>query len=392
MVPIRNFCIIAHVDHGKSTLADRFLELTGTVSSRQLQAQMLDMMPLERERGITIKLTPVRMQYKSFVLNLIDTPGHVDFSYEVSRSLAAVEGAILLVDATQGVQAQTLANLHLARNLGLTIIPVINKIDLPQSDISAVKEQMVNLLDVAEQDILLASGKTGVGVIEIMDAIVSRVPAPSGDLLKPFRALIFDSLYDEYRGVIAYVRVIDGSLTQGQRIRFCATEAAGETLEVGYFAPHFVPQRHLGVGDIGYVVTGLKDLAKCRVGDTVTVEGATVVPLPGYKQVQPMVFASVYPSEGGKFEDLRKAMSKLKLNDASLSFEPERSQALGFGFRVGVLGLLHLEIMKERLRREFATEVTVTIPQVAYRVVLTNNEVLMARSPRATRPFARKAP
>ncbi len=432
---IRNFCIIAHVDHGKSTLADRFLELTGTIEARNLKPQMLDMMPLERERGITIKLTPVRMAYRKsqianrsndkrlaigdlpqpnsecFILNLVDTPGHVDFSYEVSRSLAAVEGAILLVDATQGVQAQTLANLHLAREQGLKIIPAINKVDLPQADIPAIKEQMVNLLGVKQEEILLVSAKTGQGVPELLEAVVERVPAPTPPippLIKggiegglPLRALIFDSNYDEDRGVVAYVRVVDGEVNKGDRIRFFATKVETEVLELGYFIPTFSPQAKLRAGEIGYIVAGLKDLAKCRVGDTVTITNSKsqianrmpaendlrlaisdllIQPLPGYKEVLPMVFASVYPAEGAEFEELRKAIMKLKLNDASLSFEPERSQALGFGFRVGVLGLLHLEIMKERLKREFNVDVTVTIPQVAYRVTDTSGQTKLARS------------
>jgi GTP-binding protein LepA len=418
---IRNFCIIAHIDHGKSTLADRFLELTGTVEARNLKPQMLDMMPLERERGITIKLTPVRMQYKSdrsnktYILNLIDTPGHVDFTYEVSRTLAAVEGAIILVDATQGVQAQTLANLHLAREQKLAIIPVINKIDLPQSDITAAKEQMVNLLGVKKEEILLVSAKTGQGVKELLEAVVERVPASTPPQSPPFqggkkgglplRALIFDSTYDEYRGVVAYVRVVDGEVKKGDKISFFAAKIETEVLELGYFIPTLSPQASLATGEIGYIVTGLKDLAKCRVGDTVIkfqisnfkFQNNTQFripnlqseicnlqsrpePLPGYREVLPMVFASVYPSAGYKFEDLRKAMGKLRLNDASLSFEPEQSQALGFGFRVGVLGLLHLEIMKERLKREFGMEVTVTVPQVAYRVTSSSGAIKVIKS------------
>ncbi|MCX6743547.1 MAG: translation elongation factor 4 [Candidatus Parcubacteria bacterium] len=367
---IRNYCIIAHIDHGKSTLADRFLELTGTVEKRNMKAQILDSMDLERERGITIKLTPVQMKYQDYTLNLIDTPGHVDFTYEVSRSLACVEGAILLVDATQGIQAQTIANLYLAIEQNLTIIPVINKIDLPNAQVTKTKIEIINLLGCKEDEILMCSAKTGEGVKEILDAVIKRVPATLTNTQEPFRALIFDSFYDEYKGVIVYVRVFDGELKKGQPVFFIASETTTETLEVGKMKISLDPTEILAAGQIGYIVTGLKDVEKSRVGDTITLKGAEVEPLPGYKEVRPMVFAGIFCKEGSEFNRLREAVNKLKLNDAALFFEPEHSSALGFGFRCGFLGLLHLEIFQERLKREFNLDLIVTVPSVGYKVTL----------------------
>jgi len=367
---IRNFCIIAHIDHGKSTLADRFLELTGTVEKRKMQAQILDSMELEREKGITIKLTPVQMNYNSYILNLIDTPGHVDFTYEVSRSLACVEGAILLVDATQGIQAQTIANLYLALDQDLVIIPVINKIDLPNAEIEKTKLEIINLLGCKEEEILLCSAKTGQGVKEILDEVVAKVPPPIAQKDLPFRAVIFDSFYDEYKGVIVYVRVFDGELKKGEKVLFIASQVEAECLEVGILKPEMKAQNILSAGQIGYIVTGLKEVEKCRVGDTITLKGAKVEALPGYKEIRPMVFAGIFCKEGSEFNRLREAVNKLKLNDAALTFEPEHSSALGFGFRCGFLGLLHLEIFQERLKREFNLDLIVTVPSVAYKVTL----------------------
>lgn len=380
---IRNFCIIAHIDHGKSTLADRLLEFTGTVSKREMKDQMLDMMDLERERGITIKLQPVRMDYKDYVLNLIDTPGHVDFNYEVSRSLAAVEGALLLVDATQGVQAQTLGNLYLALEQNLAIIPVVNKIDLPNAEIEKTIQEMVALVGCKKEEVILSSGKTGAGVSEILEAVVKKIPSPGGRAAEPLRALIFDSKYDDYKGVVAYVRVVDGEVKRGDKMFLMATKTQSEVLEVGYFKPKFQPAEELSAGEIGYVVTGLKEIEKCRVGDTITqaASSGVVQPLPGYKEVKPMVFAGIFCKEGDDFPKLREAILKLKLNDASLTFETEQSKALGFGFRCGLLGLLHLEIVEERLRREHNLDVIVTVPSVAYRVTTSRGEVLIIKSP-----------
>jgi GTP-binding protein LepA len=373
---IRNFCIIAHIDHGKSTLADRFLELTETVPKREMKEQILDQMDLERERGITIKLTPVQMSYNGYILNLIDTPGHVDFTYEVSRSLAAVEGAILLVDATQGIQAQTLANLYLALEQNLTIIPVVNKIDLPNAQMEKVSQEMINLLGCKEEDIILASAKTGQGVSDILEAVIKKVPSPQGEGEKPLRALIFDSSYNEFKGVVAFVRVVDGEVRAGDKIIMMATGASEECLEVGVLKPKLEAREKLTVGNIGYVVTGLKEVEKCRVGDTITAYGLgpTVKSLPGYKEVTPMVFAGVFPKEGHNFNQLREAIIKLKLNDAALTFEPEHSAVLGFGFRCGFLGLLHLEIFAERLKREYNLDLIVTVPSVAYRVIFKDKE------------------
>jgi GTP-binding protein LepA len=391
---IRNFCIIAHIDHGKSTLADRMLEITNTVEKRKMKDQILDGMDIERERGITIKLQPVTMNYQGYQLNLIDTPGHVDFSYEVSRSLAAVETAVLLVDCTQGIQAQTLANLYLALEQNLTIIPVVNKIDLPAADIVKTKREIIDLLGCREDEIIASSGKTGAGVKEILDAVIAhgrepRVPeeAETAAVAADYtRALIFDSKYDIYRGVVAYVRVFNGSLRKGDKIKLLFTGIESEVLDCGVFKPDYVSTGSLNVGTIGYVVTGFRAVADCRVGDTITanqglVKDAAVEPLPGYKEVRPMVFAGIFPREGNDFKELREAMDKLKLNDAALVYEPERSDALGFGFRCGFLGLLHLEIFQERLRREYNLDLIVTVPSVAYKVIKSNGEEIIIRTP-----------
>jgi GTP-binding protein LepA len=386
---IRNFSIIAHIDHGKSTLADRMLEITGTVEKRNMKAQLLDGMDIERERGITIKLTPVSMEYKGYNLNLIDTPGHVDFSYEVSRSLAAVETALLLVDCTQGIQAQTLANLYLALEQNLTIIPVVNKIDLPAADVSKTKREIIKLLGCKEEEIFCTSGKTGEGVAAILDEIISRSEPPKEpEILSAInysRALIFDSKYDTYRGVVAYIRVFNGVIKKGDKIKLASVRADSEVLDCGIFRPGYVSTGELRPGQIGYVVTGFKQVADCRVGDTL-VSGANlgfdeIETLPGYKEVKPMVFAGIFPREGSDFKELREAMEKLKLNDAALSYEPERSDALGFGFRCGFLGLLHLEVFQERLRREYNLDLIVTIPSVAYKVLKTNGEETIIRTP-----------
>jgi len=369
---IRNFCIIAHIDHGKSTLADRFLESTKTVTSREMTERIMDTMELEKERGITIKLQPARMSWKGYELNLIDTPGHVDFNYEVSRSLAAVEGAVLLVDATQGIQAQTIANLYLAMEQNLTIIPVVNKIDLPNAEPEKTKLELMNLLGCEEDEIIEASGKTGLGVENILDAVVAKVPPPLGSLEAPFRAAIFDSFFDEYKGVVAYVRVVDGTVKKGSALKTLGTKTTLQALEVGYLRPFLNPEESLSVGEIGYIITGLKEVEDCRVGDTITLEHATVEQLPGYKAVNPMVFAGIFTKEGDQFELLREAIGKLKLNDAALIYEPEHSSALGFGFRCGFLGLLHLEIFQQRLEREFGLELVVTSPSVAYKITLSS--------------------
>lgn len=382
---IRNFCIIAHIDHGKSTLADRMLEITKTVEKRKMKEQLLDRMDLERERGITIKLQPVTMNYNGYILNLIDTPGHVDFSYEVSRSLAAVEGAVLLVDATQGIQAQTLANLYLAVEQDLTIIPVINKIDLPAADVPKTKNEIIKLLGCDENEIILASGKTGQGVEEILNSVIKSVPFPKGMEEAKLRALIFDSNYDEYKGVVAYVRIVDGRIKKGERILLVATGAKSEALDVGIFKPDYKTTGELKTGEIGYIITGFRDVSECRVGDTVTIANSEkisgVKSLTGYKEVKPMVFAGVFPKEGNNFQILREAISKLKLNDAALFYESEQSEALGLGFRCGFLGLLHLEIFQERLRREYNLDLIVTLPSVAYKVKMKNGEDIIVRTP-----------
>jgi len=371
---IRNFCIISHIDHGKSTLADRFLELTKTVKQNKMHPQYLDRMPLERERGITIKLQPVTIKYnlkgEEYILNLIDTPGHVDFSYEVSRSLAAVEGAILLVDARQGVQAQTLANLYLAQKQGLKIIPVINKIDLPNIDLEKRKRELREFLNVQAEEIICVSAKDGTNVEEILKALIKKIPPPQGSSDSPFQALIYDSFFNDYKGVIAFVRVFNGKIEKDKRVRFLATKAEANVLETGIFRPELEEKQSLQAGEIGYIITGLKDIEKCRVGDTVGLVQEKVKPWPGYKEPQPMVFAGLYLQQGQEPDKLRQALVKLKLNDASLIFEPEHSPALGFGFRAGFLGLLHLDIIKERVKREYGLDLIITSPNVMYKVWL----------------------
>jgi len=437
---IRNFCIISHIDHGKSTLADRFLELTGTVEKRKMREQFLDRMDLERERGITIKLQPVRMEYKvsnpaviasersergnplenhgiasslpavaprndKFILNLIDTPGHVDFSYEVSRSLAAVEGAVLLVDASQGVQAQTLANLDLALEQGLTIIPVINKIDLPQARVEETEKEILQILEAAPRGVNLGanlpnylgdslpkkiSAKNGTNVEQVLEAIIQRIPRPAGQVEAPLRALIFDSQYDTYKGVIAFVRIVDGQVKPGQKILMLASGAQSEVLEVGIFKPELTSAENLKAGEIGYLATGLKDVSLCRVGDTITISRTVpwtasrgqsskcgLKPLPGYREPKPMVFASFYPAAEADFERLKDGLNKLKLNDASLVFEPESSEALGRGFQCGFLGLLHLEIVNERLKREYDLDLVITAPSVSYKITFRQAQGIM---------------
>ncbi len=369
---IRNFCIIAHIDHGKSTLADRMLEITGTKQMREMKEQLLDSMELERERGITIKLTPVRMHWKGTELNLIDTPGHTDFRYEVSRSLAACEGAILLVDASQGIQAQTLAVLYMALEHDLTIIPVLNKIDLPAADPERVSEEVMRLLGCSKEEILLISAKEGRGVDAVLDAVLERFSGPRGIGDGNTRALIFDAVMDPYRGAVAYVRVVDGELRKGQIIYMLGTQSKFELLDVGHFSPHYVSDGLLLSGQIGYIVTGAKDVAQVRTGDTVT-STADQKPLPGYKHVQPMVFAGLYPSEADDYPKLRESLEKLALNDAALTMEPERNVALGNGFRCGFLGLLHMDIVQERLEREHDCDLIITAPSVLYEVELTSS-------------------
>ena len=370
---IRNFCIIAHIDHGKSTLADRMLQITGVVDDRAMRAQYLDRMDIERERGITIKSQAVRMPWDldgaPHVLNMIDTPGHVDFTYEVSRSLAACEGAVLLVDAAQGIEAQTLANLYLAMENELTIIPVLNKIDLPAAQPEKYAEELAKLIGCEPEDCFQVSGKTGVGVEPLLDEIVRQIPAPTGDANAPARAMIFDSVYDTYRGVVTYVRVIDGNLNPRERIAMMSTKATHELLEIGVISPEPVPCKGLGVGEVGYLITGVKDVRQSKVGDTVTnaAKPATDA-LGGYRDPKPMVFSGLFPLDGSDYPDLREALDKLKLNDAALVYEPETSVALGFGFRCGFLGLLHLEIVRERLEREFDLELISTQPNVVYEV------------------------
>jgi GTP-binding protein LepA len=367
---IRNFCIVAHIDHGKSTLADRMLELTHTVEARDMRAQYLDRMDLERERGITIKAQAVRLFHDGYELNLIDTPGHVDFTYEVSRSLAACEGAILLVDAAQGLEAQTLANYHLARDAGLTIVPVLNKIDLPAAEPEQRAAELAKLLDGEASDVLLVSAKTGQGVEALLRAVIEDVPHPEGDERAPLRALIFDSAFDTYRGVITYVRVKEGVLPSNAKIRMFATHVTSEAEEAGVMAPEATPVDALGPGEVGYLVTGLKDVHHAKVGDTITLAGKTgaAEPLPGYREPKPMVWSGLYPAEGGDYSELREALDKLKLSDSALVYEPETSQALGFGFRVGFLGLLHMDIVRERLEREFGLELISTAPNVEFHV------------------------
>ena len=378
---IRNFCIIAHIDHGKSTLADRMLEKTGTVQNRDMKEQLLDSMELEREKGITIKLAPVRMRYKEHELNLIDTPGHVDFSYEVSRSLQACEGAILVVDASQGIQAQTLANVYLALAADLTIIPVLNKIDLPAADVPRVSAEIINLLGCDESDILKISAKTGQGVEEVLDSVINRIAAPQGTVEAPTRALIFDSYYDDYRGVILYVRAIDGTIKKGDTIEMLATSASGIALEVGSLSPVMTPSDELRTGEIGYIVTNLRTTRDARVGDTVTVKRAHATEaLPGYKLVKPFVYAGFFPVSNDEYQDLKDAVEKLSLSDSALQFEPENSPVLGFGVRIGFLGLLHLDIIKERLELEYDLDLVITNPSTDYHVTLNSGEVLDIKS------------
>jgi len=378
---IRNFCIIAHIDHGKSTLADRMMELTGTVAHRDMKSQLLDSMDLEREKGITIKLAPVRMRYHDCDLNLIDTPGHVDFSYEVSRSLAACEGAVLVVDASQGIQAQTLANVYLALAADLTIIPVLNKIDLPAADVVRVSAEIINLLGCTEDDIIKISAKTGEGVTDVLDAIIERIQPPVGDASGPTRALIFDSYYDDYRGVILYTRVVDGEIRKGDAIEMLATNAHGLALEVGALRPMMKPEDTIGTGEIGYIVTNLKTTRDARVGDTVTVRRAhSGTQLAGYKHVKPFVYAGFFPMSNEDYNDLKEAVEKLSLSDSALQFEPENSPVLGFGVRIGFLGLLHMDIVRERLEREYNLDLVVTNPSTDYHVRLTNGDELDIKS------------
>lgn len=383
---IRNFSIIAHIDHGKSTLADRMLQLTGVVQAREMRDQYLDRMDIERERGITIKSQAVRMPWTAdgtqYVLNMIDTPGHVDFTYEVSRSLAACEGAILLVDSAQGIEAQTLANLYLALEGNLTIIPVLNKIDLPGAQPERYAEELANLIGVTPNEVLRVSGKTGQGVSELLEQIVRQVPPPIGDPEGPTRAMIFDSVYDAYRGVVTYVRVVDGQLESSDRVKMMSTGAVHDILELGVISPEPVPAKGLSAGEVGYIITGVKDVRMSKVGDTITraVRGADE-PLAGYRDPQPMVFSGIYPVGGSDFPDLREALTKLQLNDAALSFEPETSVALGFGFRCGFLGLLHLEIVRERLEREFNLDLIATAPNVVYHVEKEDGEVVRVDNP-----------
>lgn len=372
---IRNFCIIAHIDHGKSTLADRMMELTSTVEKRDMKSQLLDSMDLEREKGITIKLAPVRMNYKEHDLNLIDTPGHVDFSYEVSRSLEACEGAVLVVDASQGIQAQTLANVYLALAADLTIIPVLNKIDLPAADVPRVSAEIINLLGCSEDDILKISAKTGEGVIEVLDAVVEHIAPPQGVVENPTRALIFDSYYDDYRGVILYMRVVDGHIKKGDTIEMLATGASGLALEVGALNPTMRPGPDITTGEIGYIVTNLKTTRDAKVGDTVTVKRAHATDmLPGYKNVQPFVYAGFFPVSNEDYNELKEAVEKLSLSDSALQFEPENSPVLGFGVRIGFLGLLHMDIIRERLEREYNLDLVVTNPSTDYHITLNNGE------------------
>ncbi len=387
MDKIRNFCIIAHVDHGKSTLADRMLQMTGTISDREMTEQVLDSMDLEREKGVTIKASAVRMVYTAadgtpYEFNLIDTPGHVDFSYEVSRALYACEGAILVVDATQGIEAQTLANLYLALDANLTIIPVLNKVDLPSADVEGVTRDLIQLLGVEPEEILTISAKTGLGVDKVLEAIAERVPPPVVDKEKPLRALIFDSHYDSYKGVIAYTRVFDGVVNASDRILMMANGVKVTPVEVGIFAPGLVPTGKLEAGDVGYIATGLKTVSECRVGDTITLANKPAdEPLPGYQHAKPMVFAGVYPADGDDYGSLKEALEKLQLNDASLTFEPESSEALNFGFRCGFLGLFHMEIIQERIEREYDLNVVFTAPSVEYKVDLVDGKSIIIDSP-----------
>lgn len=385
--PIRNFCIIAHIDHGKSTLADRFLEITQTVTQREMKDQLLDQMDLERERGITIKLQPVRMDYtyegQEYILNLIDTPGHVDFTYEVSRSLACCEAAILVVDSTQGIEAQTLANAYLAMEHNLTLIPVINKIDLPNSDVEKTAAELIRAFGFTREEMLCASGKTGQGVEEILQEVIKRVKAPEGKSEQPLQALIFDSLYDQHRGVVTFVRIMSGQLKARQQLYMMASDTVADNLEVGYFRPKMQKTDTLYAGEVGYIITGLRDVSKARVGDTITLyeQRQKVTALPGYKHITPMVYASIFPVAGDDYPLLRDAMEKLKLNDAALTFEPEHIPSIGFGFRTGFLGLLHMDIVQERLTREYNLDLVLTAPSVAYEIELTTGRTLIIHNP-----------
>jgi len=396
MENIRNFCIISHIDHGKSTLADRFLELTDTIPKEKMRPQYLDMMDIERERGITIKMRPVRMEYQGYILNLIDTPGHVDFSYEVSRSLAAVEGAILLVDATKGIQAQTLANLELAKRQNLVIIPAINKIDSPQAKIGETKTDLAKLLNIPENEIFEISAKYGTNVEQLLDAVIKKISSPKGVLEKPLRALIFDSEYDSFKGVVSYVRVIDGEISPGDKIYLIQTKIESEAKEVGYFRPELKVAKELKAGEIGYIATGIKEPGKVRVGETITklkiknekLKINEVEPLSDYETPKPMVFASIYPENPDDFDALKEAMSKLKLNDASLSFESEMREFLGRGFRCGFLGTLHAEIVSERLRREFGLDLVISNPSVVYKIINQKEKEIFIYSPSDWPPSA----
>lgn len=378
---IRNFCIIAHIDHGKSTLADRLMEITNTVDKRNMKAQLLDKMDLEREKGITIKLAPVRMTYKGYELNLIDTPGHVDFSYEVSRSLEACEGAILVVDASQGIQAQTLANVYLALGADLKIIPVLNKIDLPAADVERVSEEVISLLGCKKEEILHISAKTGQGVEEVLDAVIATVPSPIGDKNTATKALIFDSYYDDYRGVILYIRVFDGSISKGDAIHMIGGDSGGLALEIGCLKPDMSPTDKLEAGEIGYIVTNLKSTREARVGDTVTIaKNQATEALPGYKEVKPFVYAGFFPDSNENYQLLKDAIEKLSLSDSALQFAPENSPVLGFGVRIGFLGLLHMDIVKERLEREYGLDLVITNPSTDYHIVMNNGENLDIKS------------
>lgn len=385
---IRNFCIVAHIDHGKSTLADRIIEKTGLLTSREMQAQVLDNMELERERGITIKAQTVRIIYKAqdgeeYVFNLIDTPGHVDFNYEVSRSLAACDGAILVVDAAQGIEAQTLANVYLALDHDLDVVPVINKIDLPSADPQRVKDEIEDVIGLEAQDAPLISAKNGIGIEEVLEAVVKKIPAPLGNPDNPLQALIFDSLYDSYKGVIIFCRIKEGRVKKGKEILMMATGAKAEVVEVGYFGPgQFIPCEKLSAGMVGYITASIKNVKDTAVGDTVTdAKAPCAEPLPGYKKVNPMVYCGMYPADGAKYPDLRDALEKLQLNDASLQYEPETSAALGFGFRCGFLGLLHLEIIQERLEREYNLDLVTTAPGVIYKVHKNDGQVIELTNP-----------
>ena len=380
---IRNFCIIAHIDHGKSTLADRMLEYTGTITDRKMQEQVLDKMDLERERGITIKAQAVTIDHQGYELNLIDTPGHVDFAYEVSRSLAACEGALLVIDAAQGVEAQTMANIYLALEHDLEIIPVINKIDLPSANPQRVKEQLLDI-GIDPDEAILASAKDGTNIDQILEAIIERVPAPHNGEKQPLKALVFDTLYDSYQGVIAYVRVMDGSVKKGDKILLMSNQKSYEVDEVGFFSPAMQKKDELSSGEVGYIISGIKDVRNCRVGDTITLKkNPAEKALPGYKKVQPMVFSGLYPTDNADYEVLKEALEKLQLNDASFTFEPETSEALGFGFRCGFLGLLHMEVIQERLEREYDLDLVITAPSVEYQIIKKDGEELKIENPAA---------